>query len=1057
MLATKITNVGIDDKGGYAEYLADRLSGGEDLVAYMGEKGQAPSRWMGGGAGELRLSGEVDLHTIRELSGARDPIDGTQIGGIRPKWGAFELALSAAKDVAALWAISDAETRAVIEECGWEATAWAVETAEGLGAALGRGSIQRRDVTYRSAGLISAVWMHGASRASDPQLHWHVYTVNRVKCDDGQWRSLHSDVLTRASRTAISSSARARLQQLLTERLGVGWVEQSPGRWRIAGMPVLLTDEWSKRRLEIVKDAEAATKEHQARLKRDAEARDEPAPKLADRTLDAMRKAFGTALADKRRARKRLDEPEAERFERWRHEAAEITAGVEQVLDAVTAAGAGYRTGLEAWQWPERWPDLRSDAPAAVGSGPQMALGRISAALEARTTWLRRDVMHVAASFVPAGADARWVEMLTDEALKTAAEITAEVTDPNLIPAEIDDHTSYGDPTQRRWQSMKVWRAERAIEDAYLTGIAYGAPTAPGRPDWDNGLSAAQAKEIERVCSSGDTISCIVGPAGSGKTTIMATLERRFATAGYDVTGLAVSAAAVKELVSAGVEDSRTITSVLSTAGRGKPREPMGQVWVYDEASMANTLEFDQVVQMARDAKAKLVLVGDPAQLGAVGAGGMFAYLVDQLGAAQALEEVHRFRNDWEGANSLRLRSGDPEALDVLAAHGRITGAADLEAAKAAARAFTEQTLAAGSVPLILAGTRRHVHELNAAAREALRLGPTVYERTRHDLDPDRSPTTQSFAAGDIIVTGRNAKRILDSTGDSIRNGDRWRITGRSRRGGLIVERLTDDNSPGATAELPHAYIAGADPDNGRPWIEHGIATTVHRAQGRTVDHTLAFGDNRTTRNALYVDLSRARWTNRLVMIGAADDTAALEAAKAAQRRLDAEQSGRAYTTASTPAPSRSPGAAAHVETDEPSLEVPQLVAVDPTLPDNFNPADYLPDVGVAAPPALTQRGGRAGPVEEALEAGAGRSGRAGPVEEALEAQPAALPPPRTRSEFFERARAAYSDIDKVLQRFGQLREDPAEIEQAWRTLQIIKTPRTEPALPDAQGPDLER
>ena len=926
MLATKITNVAIDDDGSFIEYLADRLSGAEDLVDYMGERGQAPSGWMGSGAAALGLHGEVDLHIIRELAAARDPLPGPnhgkELGAQRPKkWGAFEFSMSPSKDVAALWAISSEDDRKIIEECGWDATAWAVETAEGLGAALGRGSIDGQAVTHRSDGLISAVWMHGASRASDPQLHWHVFTPNRIRCSDGAWRSLYSDVLTRASRTAISSASAARLRQLLTERLGVGWERGPSGAWRIAGMPTKLTDTWSSRRRQIVADTVGAVHRHLDNIARAAAERGEPLPELSPEAAQELAsavaaefapdpedlekltkdlatdlspgavvelaKSFATKLVDKRRHRKRHDEPEADRFGRWQREAREMITSIEQVLADVRDAGEAHRGLLRRWDYDTPWPPADAGG-APQPDSPQAALAQLSQDLEARTVWLYRDVAHLAAKALPAGADARWIDRLAAAALDEAREITGvEVTDPDLRATDTGAGYFDGDPTLRRWQASRVWEAERDIEDAYRDGIGVGVAVAAADEGWHTGLSEAQATEIERVCGSGDRISCIVGPAGAGKTTMMRAAAARWAQAGYAVTGLAVSAAAVSELRGAGVADSRTIASVCSPTG---PQAPLGQVWIWDEAGMANTLDLARVAEMARAAGAKLLLVGDPSQLGSIGAGGMFAYLVDDLDAAEALEEVHRFRHEWEGLNSLRLRAGDPEALDTLAEHGRIAGAADIAEARAIAKAFTADTLKAGKTPLITARTRDVVHDLNQAAREALDLGPTLHRRHRSDIDAH-----QDFAVGDIIVTGRNAtRRLRDSYGNRILNGHRWRIVGAGRRGGLRVERITDDGTPGATADLPAAYIDGSDPD-GRPWIEHGIATTVHRAQGRTVDQTLAFADRRTNRSALYVALTRARSINRLVMIGAQDDAEALDAAKAAQRRLDEQHAGRAH------------------------------------------------------------------------------------------------------------------------------------------------------------------
>ena len=55
----------------------------------------------------------------------------------------------------------------------------------------------------------------------------------------------------------------------------------------------------------------------------------------------------------------------------------------------------------------------------------------------------------------------------------------------------------------------------------------------------------------------------------------------------------------------------------------------------------------------------RLVCVGDPDQLPAVGRGGMFAHWCDTL-PAHRLEEVRRFAEPWQAEASLALRAGDP-------------------------------------------------------------------------------------------------------------------------------------------------------------------------------------------------------------------------------------------------------------------------------------------------------------------------------------------------------------------------------------------------------------
>jgi ATP-dependent exoDNAse (exonuclease V) alpha subunit len=81
-----------------------------------------------------------------------------------------------------------------------------------------------------------------------------------------------------------------------------------------------------------------------------------------------------------------------------------------------------------------------------------------------------------------------------------------------------------------------------------------------------------------------------------------------------------------------------------------------GQWVIVDEASQASSLQLAELVRLLAPVGGKLLLVGDPAQVSAVGPGGVFRYLAS-LGHTTQLREVRRFTAEWEGPASLRLRN----------------------------------------------------------------------------------------------------------------------------------------------------------------------------------------------------------------------------------------------------------------------------------------------------------------------------------------------------------------------------------------------------------------
>ena len=203
--------------------------------------------------------------------------------------------------------------------------------------------------------------------------------------------------------------------------------------------------------------------------------------------------------------------------------------------------------------------------------------------------------------------------------------------------------------------------------------------------------------------TTGARISAIVGPAGSGKTYLQRAITAAWTARTVDadhpgnreVLALAPSQIAASVLADAIGARAENIAKWLheyriqtkraaDAAARNKTYQPdpawtlqPGQLVIVDEASMVTTRELDAILTAVRKADAKLLLVGDDKQLGAIGAGGMFATVVDRTNAPM-LSTVRRFRDehgrlrDWECVASLGLRNRDLDAVAEYERRGRI-------------------------------------------------------------------------------------------------------------------------------------------------------------------------------------------------------------------------------------------------------------------------------------------------------------------------------------------------------------------------------------------------
>jgi ATP-dependent exoDNAse (exonuclease V) alpha subunit len=171
----------------------------------------------------------------------------------------------------------------------------------------------------------------------------------------------------------------------------------------------------------------------------------------------------------------------------------------------------------------------------------------------------------------------------------------------------------------------------------------------------DHPLSIDQALALQQIATSGRTLDVLVGPAGTGKSTAMAGLQAAWEAehGAGSVLGLAPSAAAAEVLAETlEIETENTAKWLHEHRQQAVRLERMAdlraalrapatslrrlllhaalieaqaevatwqlradQLVIVDEASLLGTFALDELIHAAQDTRAKVVLVGDPAQL----------------------------------------------------------------------------------------------------------------------------------------------------------------------------------------------------------------------------------------------------------------------------------------------------------------------------------------------------------------------------------------------------------------------------------------------------------
>jgi conjugative relaxase-like TrwC/TraI family protein len=815
----------------------------------------------------------------------------------------FDFTFAPPKSVSVVWALGDAGVREQVEAAHHDAINHVVDMmeADSIRTRQGAGGV----VQTETRGVVAAAFDHWDSREGDPHLHTHLVVANRVQGLDGRWRTLDSRGALMPAQVALSEAYDNHLMDALSARLGVEWHVRSVSRtgrehWEIDGVDDRLLKVFSTRHAQIEAVREEAGADGSGHWEADA-------------------KAWAGTRSDKKH------HSLEELTRSWRERARQVAG--DQPLRGVTGRplpAPGTVPGQPGTRaHPVRAADITDDQVAQLAGGVLVALQSSRAHW---STWnIRAEAQRAARRirFETPGQRDQFTGRLTEAV--TARCVRVDYATTAHTPARYrrrDGSSRFVPENSEIFTTQVLLDAEDALvrwsrsTDAPRLANPGALASAGKRAPSEDQLAA-----IEAVATSGRRLDLMVGPAGSGKTTALSALVEAWQAehGAGSVTALAPSSAAAEvlgdslgapadntamwltlrraaaerdshmdflrqagEWIDQGgrVADIRDSLAVVDPATAGLPdrriraaidaalhrieNTPMqkarleaGDLIIVDEASMAATIPLHEIVAQADAAGAKVLAVGDPDQLSAVEAGGAFGMLIDaQPEKVASLKTIHRFVDDWQGPASLALRAGDRRAVETYTTKGAVQAGTQEEVLDQVHAAWASET-AQGRTSLMVAADNATAAELAARARADLKSAGKVHGREVTLADGNQA------SAGDLIVTRKNA-RALRSGRHWAHNGATWHVQAVSADGAMLVTPTAD---PAAEAiHLPADYVAAQ--------VELGYATTIHRAQGRTVDdcHVVVTPD--MGRQGLYVGMTRGRTSNvaHVVTDGAAVD-----------------------------------------------------------------------------------------------------------------------------------------------------------------------------------------
>jgi hypothetical protein len=355
-------------------------------------------------------------------------------------------------------------------------------------------------------------------------------------------------------------------------------------------------------------------------------------------------------------------------------------------------------------------------------------------------------------------------------------------------------------------------------------------------------LKPNQREMIRRLLAGREGIVVVIGEAGTGKSFATVAAAEGWAQAGLGVRAAAPTWRAANVLRGDGLE-ATTVAGLLRDLDRGEAGLSSRSVLLVDEAGMVGSEHLARVIGHANEAGAKLVLIGDPEQLGAIEAGGLFPAIADRTEPVHLHEVIrHNHELDRDAAKLIREGAGR-EALSLYRSEERVTVAENAEERRVAMVEDWWRSYSQGEDALMVAKRNVEVEHLNATAREMVRSEGRL---GGEQVEVGGAP----FAAGDQVITRINDRRA------GIYNRERWEVAQvDAERGRIVLEGIDQARR----VEVGPDYLSQTTLGGDAPALQHAYAVTTYCAQGTTVDRAYVMADPSMDKQEMYVATSRTR------------------------------------------------------------------------------------------------------------------------------------------------------------------------------------------------------
>lgn len=477
----------------------------------------------------------------------------------------------------------------------------------------------------------------------------------------------------------------------------------------------------------------------------------------------------------------------------------------------------------------------RHDRPQARRSGPRAVLeDRVEERLTER-----------AATFQPGELRAVLLEQSTGELAPADALAKAHgmIAERRVLPLEAGQMTTLA--TRAKEQAIQRTVSQLAGPAGRDVGARARSAAADQLAERIGARLSPEQTHALKVITGPERAAVLIGLAGTGKGVVIDAAARAEQASGHQTFGIAVSGSTAQRLGQdspALAGSTLTLDALVARAEHGRLALDTATTIFFDEAGMADTHRLSRLCEVVERSGAKLVAIGDGAQLPSIGAGGMFDRLAN-LAPSAALSNVRRTLDPAEQKAWADLRAG---RTDRAMAHYLRRGQLHMsetrdQAVEQAVQGWAELTctLPIDQVALISDASNVEIARLNARAQqhraERGELG---------DIEIHVPGVHYGVRAGDRIA-------MIDQHhppgAERIENGAKGEVLDITDEGDVLIQF----DATGQWRTLAGDELAK---------LRLGYASHIHRAQGATVTRTLVLtGGWQTNKEAAYVEASRAR------------------------------------------------------------------------------------------------------------------------------------------------------------------------------------------------------